>query len=47
MLRHAPMCAFAPDSGEAIIESKVPATTAAVLANLATDFFAHCAIGAR
>lgn len=28
-------CAFAPDGGQAIVESKVPATMAAVLANLA------------
>jgi hypothetical protein len=40
-------CAFAPEDGQAIIESKVPATTAAVPANLATDFFAHCAIWPR
>jgi hypothetical protein len=33
-------CVFAPDGGQAIIESKVPATTAAVLADWAPDFFA-------
>jgi hypothetical protein len=37
-------CAFAPDRGQVSVESKIPATTAAIRANLASDFSTHCTI---